>query len=231
MRGHSHLDNWFTAIADQLLNRTELCVGGRALRPIEVEFYYYGEGHRDPFAHRRPIQQRAGLWYFHTSGSSYRGGSFKGVDLTFGRRGAFGGILIRGLQNSAGSIIDGPSLCVDDILRCASTVSVADLDRKIAGHKVWDASSPLRLVEARSLEQRHIYRTARIGLNPQGGGPRSEKLRYLTRPYRFLTQPRGTRKGKLQLVLALHRQGTDAEEIRRLTGSSRKAIANYIARK
>jgi hypothetical protein len=77
----------------------------RAHRFEEIEFYCHSGIHQDPFAHCNPIQQSFGKWYafvsfnclalhfnswnfffryFHRNGNNYRGGSYKGVDLTFG---------------------------------------------------------------------------------------------------------------------------------------------------
>src|SRR3954470_22893409 len=81
---HAAMDAWFASLADRLLNRCRLTVGGEPHRFVEVEFYYCGEGHPDPFTHRDPLQKECGRWYFHRTRGEYRGGSFKGVDLTFG---------------------------------------------------------------------------------------------------------------------------------------------------
>src|SRR5262245_44068007 len=117
---------WFARIADELLNRTHWMVGGRPHRMTEVEFYYVGPGHRDPFAHADPVQQYAGRWYFHKTAGMYRGGSYKGVDLTFGNDEARAGILIRGLESPQGKRIDGPSLLVDHLLaQCEKPIGPA----------------------------------------------------------------------------------------------------------
>jgi hypothetical protein len=89
---------WFDAVAQSLLNEQHLMVGGEAHRLAEIEFYYYASVHADPFAHRDPVQQHNGRWYFHRSHRVYRGGSFKGIDLAFGDGEAFGGVLFRSLM-------------------------------------------------------------------------------------------------------------------------------------
>jgi len=38
----------------------------------------------DPFTHKDPLQQTCGQWYFHKIGAQYKGGTYKGLDLTFG---------------------------------------------------------------------------------------------------------------------------------------------------
>ncbi|OCB87181.1 hypothetical protein A7U60_g5697 [Sanghuangporus baumii] len=129
---------------------------------LEVEFYLRKEGHEDPFTHAAPEQTESGKWYFHrapqrsgdptrsaTSLSGYRGGTRKGMDLTFGgpvsssyfardanaetdRTGSSprprGGILFRSMRRlSDGAVISGPSLLVDELLRVCGCTSIAEL--------------------------------------------------------------------------------------------------------
>src|SRR5262245_43010040 len=126
-------DEWFTRIANRLLNGSRLIVGSVAHRIVEIEFYYHGDQHLDPFAHRDSLQLQLGRWYFHRTRGTYRSGTFKGLDLTFGDGKAFGGVLIRSLETPDGTLIDGPSLCVDHLLDRAGCESVAALDSAIKG--------------------------------------------------------------------------------------------------
>lgn len=74
----------------------------------EIEYYYEGGNHHDTFTHCDPLQQTTyarhdsqqwrevhrrcadvvtycrANWYFHKSGATYKGGSYKGLDITFG---------------------------------------------------------------------------------------------------------------------------------------------------
>ncbi|HAX77412.1 MAG TPA: hypothetical protein DCY88_16650 [Cyanobacteria bacterium UBA11372] len=127
------IETWFNRIASQLLFGCYLVVGNQPHRLVEIEFYYFSETHPDPFTHRAPLQLECGRWYFHRTRGSYRSGSFKGLDLTFGDGQAFGGILIRSLVTPDGKLIDGPSLCVDYLLAKAGVMGVAPVgscDRK-----------------------------------------------------------------------------------------------------
>src|SRR4051812_18481064 len=81
---------WFDALAARLLTGTRFLVGREPHRFTEVEVYYHGPGHLDPFTHRDAIQRGSGTWYFHRTAGVLRGGSFKGLDLTFGGEAAFG---------------------------------------------------------------------------------------------------------------------------------------------
>ncbi len=38
----------------------------------------------DPFSHCDAMQQTCAQWYFHKTGGKYRGGTYKGLDVTFG---------------------------------------------------------------------------------------------------------------------------------------------------
>lgn len=219
---------WFAGIADALLNRTRWVIAGRPHRIAEVEFYFRGPEHDDPFTHGDPIQVHAGRWYFHKTAGMYRGGSFKGVDVTFGDGVARGGILIRGAETPDGHLIDGPSLLVDHLLRLCHQKSVSAFDQEIAERLVWDPTNPMYLAEAEG-SGKPVTVSARVGLSLRRAGPGSTKPAYLTREYRFLTEPRAITKGKPHLVMALHRAGRTAIAIREVTGVPAKSIADYIA--
>ena len=187
---------WFGAIAERLLNETELRVAQQSYRLVEIEFYLHNANHPDPFTHRHPIQFQCGRWYFHRSGSTYRGGSFKGLDLTFGDGTATGGILLRSLATPEGRILCGPSLCVDHLLHTLGMERVAELDRVLDGRLVWDADSPLSLRHVEPVEKRVLLSSPRVGLSLKKARVGDERPRYLMRPYRYLSEPRKVSKGK-----------------------------------
>lgn len=219
---------WFAAIAAHLLDATDLLVAGKSYRMAEVEAYYFGPDHPDPFTHKDPVQREYGRWYFHRTAGEYRGGSFKGLDLTFGDgRGTFG-VLVRTVVAPDGTLIDGPSLTVDHILRQTGTPTVAELDRAIAGRPWWDHSSPLSVREAEP-RAAEVITTARVGLSLRRSRGRPDTVRFVMRPYRYLTEPRRITKGKPQTVLALHRAGKDATAIQAATGVARRVVDKYIA--
>jgi hypothetical protein len=220
---------WFPRLADRLLNGCQLVIGTKAHRLTEVEVYYHGPGHADPFSHREPVTQQCGRWYFHRSSGTYRSGSFKGLDLAFGDRSAFAGILIRSLEKPNGDLIDGPSLCVDYLLDATGASSVPALDKAIAGRLAWESGNPLFLRATSDLEKRPVNRSGRIGLTLKRARGHAEMPRFVLRPYRFLTEPKRIRKGKLLLVLALHAQGQSIQEIQQVTGCALGAIERYLA--
>lgn len=224
-----HFAPWFAEVAARLLNGVDFLVGGEPYRFAEVEAYYYGEGHRDPFAHRDPLQRQNGRWYFHRTAGEYRGGSFKGVDLTLGDGQATFGVLVRSVVAPDGTLIDGPSLTVDHLLAKTSAPDVATLDRAIAARPAWDRSSPLAVREAEALRTAAVLQTARVGLSLKRSRGSPKAARYVMRPYRYLTEPRRIAKGNVQMVLALHQSGAEPLVIHQVTGVPKKTIDRYIA--
>jgi hypothetical protein len=220
-------DAWFSAMATRLLTGTRFLVGDEPHRFTEVEMYYYGGPHKDPFTHRDPIQKATGRWYFHRTRGVYRGGSFKGIDLTFGGPDSFGGILIRGVEGPGENLIDGPSLTVDHLLSRTEAATVATLDEAIAGRACWDPDNPLRL-EMIPVSERTLLRTARVGLTLKRLRKSPEPLRYLLRNYRYLSEPRRISKGKPHMVLALHARGEGIEQISQATGCPRGTVKRYV---
>jgi hypothetical protein len=221
------VEDWLAALCARLLVGTRFVVAGEPHRLVEVEAYYFAPDHLDPFTHRDPIQREPGLWYFHKTGGQYRSGSFKGIDLTFGDGTAHGGILFRGLETPDGRLVDGPSLLVDHLLARTGTRDVPTLDRALARRAAWDPESPLRL-EAVEEPARTVYPTARVGLSFRRVRPTPANLAFLLRPYRLLTEPGRTAKGKVQMILALHRQGRTPEEIRAVTRSPAASVRRYL---
>ena len=220
---------WFTRIAERLLTGSRLMAGGQPHRFTEVELYYCGEGHPDPFTHRDPVQLTAGRWYFHRTRGTYRSGSFKGVDFTFGDGKNYAGVLIRGLAKPDGTLVDGPSLLVDYLLSKTGADTVAQLDKAIAERPAWDEENPLQLVPAKPEGESDLVRCGRVGLTlkrASGGG--GEMPRYVLRPYRYLTEPRRIAKGKPLMVLGLHIQGLTQDAIREMTGCPKGSLQRYV---
>jgi hypothetical protein len=222
-------DPWFEQLVGKLLNNVDLVVNGDAYRFAELEMYYHGPGHADLFAHRDPVQVENGRWYFHRTRGEYRGGSFKGLDLAFGDGTAHVGVLIRTLVAADGTMLDGPSLTVDHLLAKTRAASVAALDAAIGTRKVWDATAPLSVRESTRPRAAAVYRSSRVGLSLKKAAGKPDAPKFVARPYRFLTEPRAISKGKVHLVLALHRKGEKPEAIAELTGTPRKTVDRYVA--
>src|ERR1700722_13444774 len=218
----AHFAPWFSDIVERLLNATDFMVNGIPYRFAELEAYYHGPGHLDTFSHRDPLQRENGRWYFHRSGSQYRSGSFKGLDLVLGDGIAPFGILIRSILDPSGNLIDGPSLTVDHLLAQTKAKNISALDEIINGRKIRDTTSPLAIRESRTIRSATVYRSSRVGLSLKKTKGNLEATRFVACPYRFLTEPRSISKGKVHLVLTLHRLGEDVDAIHELTGCPKK---------
>jgi hypothetical protein len=226
LTAEEHFARWFADLAARLLNQTDFFVAGLPYRFAELEVYYHGPGHADPFTHRHPLQRMHGRWYFHRTGGGYRGGSFKGLDLTWGDGTAYFGLLIRSIVDPGGEVIVGPSRTVDRLLAVTGAKNVATLDQMIGGRSVWDASAPVAIRVTASPRSATVYRSSRVGLSVQAAVP--EAFRFVGQPYRFLTQPRAITRGRPQLVLNLHQAGWSPAAIHDLTGVPRRTIERYI---
>lgn len=219
----------FDSLAEALLRHATLCIGGEEHRVREIEFYYREREHDDPFAHAHPIQSTAQRWYFHREGSGYRGGTYKGLDLTFGPPEARGGILLRSLQRSCGAWVCGSSTCVEHMLRRTGFSSVAQLDEALGTSSVHAENDWLTLHWSPTpLDAAEIWATARVGLTLKRVLRAPTMLDYIVRPYRFLTHPPSIPKGREHVVLAMHQRGLAFDEIVRQSGSPRAAVLRWI---
>ncbi|RKZ83057.1 MAG: hypothetical protein DRR19_19680 [Candidatus Parabeggiatoa sp. nov. 1] len=221
--------NCFPQTAQLLLNSTRFIVLQQSYRLLEIEFYYYSDQHPDPFTHCDPLQKTSDRWYFHRDGGSYRGGSFKGLDISFGPENTFGGILIRTIAADDGTIINGCSLCVDHLLAQTQFQNIAALDEAINERSIWDKSSPLHLEHLSDTEPtpRKLIMTPRVGLTLKRMSKNCEMPRYIMRPYRFLTEP-AIKKGKVYNILALYNQGNSIDDIKKITNSPLHIIKKYV---
>jgi hypothetical protein len=211
----------FAEIADQLLCQAELVIAGEPHRLREIEFYYTSSEHPDPYTHQHVEQQQADAWYLHRSGKGFRSGSFKGIDIAVGSDGSCGGILIRSVETSSGDLINGPSLCVDHILRLTSQTDPSSLHQRLQGHNVWTTDSVLFLRRAdRNLGR--VSASARVGLAPP-----SDSLDFMFRPYRFLRDARSISKGRVCFAVEWLRQGVSVSEIVMASGAANNAVRRY----
>ncbi len=219
----------FDALAEVVINKYALNVCGHELRLREIEFYVNHPNHPDKYTHSDVDQKRPGCWYFHKTGKSYRGGTYKGLDISIGSNAHFGGILIRSLQDKAtGEVVEGSCLCVDHIIKLCKT-KFAELDgiAKIVEHaqfkeKVMDKSGIIHLEEVSAgAEKFKYYKGPRVGLG-------AKHPEYLNKLYRYVVLPAKMKKGKDTLVAAMLESGMDKREVQRLTNST-LAVMDKIA--
>lgn len=219
----------FRRLAAQVLGGVTWYIAGQAHRFTEIELYWNGPAHPDTFTHGDPMQRECGRWYFHRSGETYRGGTYKGLDIGFGRDDVHAGILIRGVERlSDGLLVDGPCMCVDHVLE---TTGHRTIDALVDGFdRSVDAApeSPLYVTIDDPPRDVRIVESPRIGLTLKRG-VLGERARFLARPYRFLCEPARIKKGRAHTVIGLHRQGVAAVDIARCTGSSLAQVQKYVA--
>lgn len=219
----------FERIASELFLNQTFMINGEPHRFTEIEFYLNGGNHLDDFAHDDPIQKQTGSFYFHKMNGKYKGGSFKGMDVTFAHDGFYGGILIRGIQKLSAPrvLIDGPSLVVDHILKTCGAENIVQLvDTMMTSLAVCDLNNILHLEPAQRKGTRAVYTSARIGLTLKNFSRNREN--YIIRPYRFFTHPREIKKGKQHMVLRLHVQGKAEHDIHLITGCPKATVAKYV---
>jgi hypothetical protein len=214
---------------------------------LKLEFYLHKSGcHPDPFTHQTEEQAYTGQWYlsfvqfvcqfipfgryFHraptrssgpnrSTSTGYRGGTRKGLDLTFGHHitsqhfaskssdellSTRGGILLRTIRRTTtgGQIISGPSLLVDEILSVSRAESISDLVQNkwksdsmalLATPSSARASLYLKKRSRRKESSSRLYRTPRIGLElshpSTTASPNDPRIIYISKPYRYIAYP------------------------------------------
>jgi len=207
------------------MNQYALFINNIPHRLAELEFYFCGDKHQDIFTHQDDLQSTSGNWYFHKVGTGYKGGSYKGIDITFGQNG-FGGILIRAIETIDGEYIEGPSKVVDTILSLNNSSQIADyVDTKDFKLCVWENGS-LCLKRTDSLDAKVLVSGPRFQLPLTKLD--NERLYYIMKPYRYVSHPEKVRKGRPNVILGLHAQGKSLEEIIKISGVARSHASNYV---
>eukprot|EP01116_Phalansterium_solitarium_P020353 TRINITY_DN5987_c0_g1_i1.p1 TRINITY_DN5987_c0_g1~~TRINITY_DN5987_c0_g1_i1.p1 ORF type:complete len:324 (+),score=100.14 TRINITY_DN5987_c0_g1_i1:46-1017(+) len=230
------VDKHFVRIADYLINQVTLVAGGQQHQIVELEFYWTSDAHRDPFTHGNEIQRQTGVWYFHRMGSGYKGGSYKGLDVAIGRDDKnVGGVLLRSLRLlPEGTIVNGPSLVVDHLLKLCGADTIASLmDVRLKGDISVEQGGgrPLFLVPIApgSRAPVPVHRSARFGLNMSKKDVAPEvQQRFIFKLYRFVAYPDKIPKGRPHLNVALHHSGLSAEEIIKISGGTKAGLENVI---
>ncbi|KAH9965770.1 hypothetical protein BC827DRAFT_1153252 [Russula dissimulans] len=224
---------------------------------LEFEFYLIKvDCHSDPFTHDGQDQRLSGSWYFHrvprysapaNSGPpAYRGGSRKGLDLTIGLLNSpdpsttepipvRGGILLRTLRRvSDSTVISGPSLLVDELLRSSGAADIPELVNEkwkgdisafrapapgaTATEDVTDSNQNALFIGVKEMTTTttttrapppQMYKSPRIGLDLSHPStrldPSDRRVRYVSKPYRYFILPHLlTANGRGQTFLGVH---------------------------
>jgi len=219
----------FDEIATTLMNNYILDIKGKAHRLAELEFYLNDDNHKDAFTHGDEQQLTHGQWYFHKVGTGYKGGSYKGLDITFSKRG-YGGILIRAVVNLENDeYLEGPCNVVDHILTlCRTEDGIPEISELVENEDFhWEVDVPglLCIRPSEELERNLPVKSGRFGLVLRT----DPGVEFCLKPYRYMLFPLEVRKGRQSLILHLHHDGRSAAEIRKLTGATASVISKYIA--
>ncbi|KAF0973310.1 hypothetical protein FDP41_008517 [Naegleria fowleri] len=242
-KSKKNFEEAFASVADYLLNHVELVAQGKTFRLAELEFYYTCPPfHNDPFNHCHSLQTTKGEWYFHQSPSqinndNYRGGNYKGLDLSIGCAKFKGGILIRSMiQCSDEKLIEGPSLCVDEILTLYGCKTIHEFVTKNFPKQrhfnALDETSAVHLRVSTTPKSDTFIRSARVGLTLKQESNKKERIEFIFRPYRFCLRPEKMKKGKHLMAIVLYKEFLDHGEtdiikkVEKLIGTS--GLAKYF---
>jgi len=183
---------WFDLIADAAIRHSCLVVADKRFSIAEVEFYLYSKDHPDEYTHCSGAQLGPpGYFYFHREKAATLAFTLKGLDITFGPIGVAGGMLIRAVADpDCKSVVEGPSLTVNELLRAAKVDTVAAL-KTLPGYSDNAFAAGLLRIEPRPPLAVEINAGPRIGL--KGSKP------YVDAPYRYRARAELTKKDKARI--------------------------------
>lgn len=214
----------------------------------EVEFYFNDlldssskTNHPDTFTHNDTRQlNSSGCWYFHRSGPTLKGGTYKGLDLTFGEPGkCYGGVLLRSLgrivEGKENEPVEGPCNLVNSILsannRPEDLKSFVEIDMKGVGATHVDAfDCKSKLFLQPFSHDAKVFTSPRFGLTlkRKDEGKAQYKPYFLMKPYRFISAPQHIKKGKNHLILALAAGGMSVDDIVNLCKGQKNSILQTV---
>lgn len=200
----------FDDLANFLLYGVSIKIGKCKVEISEIEFYMYDIEHQDSFAHKDEHQLVPGCFYFHRqNGKSYKGGTYKGLDITFrlasSSDNCYGGILIRSIKYKD-RFIEGPCKVVDFILEKAKKNSIdeltGDLETPVS---VNNENFDLRLVSSDKEIDSVYIKSPRVGLTlSKCKNSKDDRLNYIMRPYRYCTIDFSEKVKKYKCLVALN---------------------------
>jgi 3-methyladenine DNA glycosylase Mpg len=195
--------NQLNELAKYLLFETHLVVNGNNYRMVEIELYICTDAHKDIFTHCHREQKNMLTWYFHQMSdkvNSYKGGTFKGMDITCAIDGGYGGILIRSVMDEATKeVIEGPCKTVDKILEKTKYSSIKDLVVSGLVNDLSCVKNNLLKLEEKHYESSDLYICPRIGLSMKGSDI-DEKQKWVNNNYRFVIFKDNIKKEKKKMV-------------------------------
>jgi len=197
-------------MADSILNKHQLYIpdsdgNNHVFRICEIEFYIKNDNHNDEYTHQDEHQKTYGKWYFHrTKNGNYKGGTYKGVDITFGNDDTYFSVLIRSIYSTKDSeLYEGPCRCVNTMLELNGCKSIGDYMEDRTDPPSARYTINIHIKRCKGLEKYDIYSGPRVGL--------SDKYKeYQTKPYRYVIMNDHIKKDKKTLNLLIeHEQVKD----------------------
>jgi hypothetical protein len=148
----------------------------------------------------------------------------------------FGGILIRSLEvldqkNQTGkTVIDGPSKCVDFILKENGVNTLREFTTKFPNTNALMVDperkdQPLYLSHCKFKRRYHVLSGSRIGLSLMQASKQSARAEFVLRQYRYYTHPVRTKKGRNQMVASMY-----VQEIKKMLQDGQQITAQTITR-
>ncbi len=165
------------------MNQCILCAGKNKYELMEIEFYFNDNlNHQDTNTHGCKTQKQSNAWYLHQhkNCADFKSGNYKGLDITFGDKNSYGGILIRGIKKISGdNVIAGPSKCVDEIMDSLNIdkSSISEFGNMILGKNI----SELKDLNIKKIDKDFaniLLRSSRFGL--------VKTDEYCSYPYRYI---------------------------------------------
>lgn len=226
-------------VAFFLLHRFVLVANGVRYRILEVEMYVHDDNcvWKDMFAHNDSLQRQNASFYFHRSGVSFRGGTYKGLDVTFGAPHCAAAALIRTTQRLDGEkkIFCGPCVVVDELLRSLQVSSIAQYVNEHGVESSKKKKNNLHLAlsgedEGGHDEVKKVYKTPRVGLSLLKHPHFSEDVFFFyAHRLRFLVEPHKVTKHRHLLALVMMEDEIHEDTIEKIVGTKKKNILQWRA--
>ena len=215
-------DTIFYQFSDYILNNTKLTINNKDYNIIEIEYYLRCPDHKDDYTHMTKDQLQNMKWYFHKyHNGTYKSGTYKGLDMTFGnKKDQYGGILIRSIYSKDSGLICGPCNCVNYILNQFDFTESRELVNIMKNLEINNNSNPIYLKEVTYNEQ-DLFCGPRVGLS-------LKYPEYLVKDYRYTTMVKEMKKYKDTLISNLHVQGYEDQDICDMTSMKLKDVQKYI---
>ena len=220
-------------IAKFLIRSVKISTLSVSFSICEVEMYAFAAGvYEDRFTHRDSQQEILGTFYFHKKGGTYKGGSFKGLDLTFGFEKVACGALIRSIREDkeGGRLVEGPSLVVDAILAAAGCKDISAIIKTGTGEGLgclcvteavatktgcsWSKSLGAIIAADVPEPPKRVLSAPRVGLIPRT----ADDLVYAGRLLRFIDGSCKLAKQRAGIIAAMLLEGKSRAVVRELTG-------------